>query len=715
MIRRALIAALVLCAVPLAAQDRLKKMPGYARAQRVAREALSAVKGGALQARWTDAGAALEYDRDGKHFRYEIGSGKTTEGESDQPAAIHHPPLDGIPDRGRQFTSTTAPDGSLTARYRDRNVWLSAPDGSGERAITTDGSAASRVKYGTASWVYGEELEQRTAMWWSPDSRKLAFYRFDEHLVPDYFLALDQTRLHSTLDVEAYPKAGESNPVVDLFVYDVASARTTRVDVRSGRAFDDDGVGHYVYHVVWSPDGRELLFFRTNRRQNVMELAAANVETGATRVVLREEWPGGWINEDPRIVFLQDGHRFVWESQRNGWNNFYLYDLSGRLIAPITQSSTFEAVSLVKIDEYAGVVFYTARDGDNILKPQLHRVKLDGSDDRRLTDPAFHHTIGNCIPTLGLRFGQLPSSLPCGISPDNARIVDIYQTHDTPPATRLIDGASGKVVAELAKSDTSGFTALGLRKAELFSYRAADGSTTLHGLIEFPSSFDPAMKYPLLVSVYGGPEFADNAARETFVTPSAITEYGFLVAHLDSRSVPGLGKRTLDAVYRRLGQVEVDDMAEGVKALWSREYVDRMRVGIFGTSYGGYASLMALVRHPEVFAAASASSPVTDWRNYDTVYTERYMSTPQDNADGYDAGSAVVHAGDAKGRLLLYYGTQDNNVHPGNSLQLIRAFEDAGKSLDVQVGPDRAHSAVNQDRMMEFFLDAFGMTVGQIR
>jgi dipeptidyl-peptidase-4 len=206
--------------------------------------------------------------------------------------------------------------------------------------------------------------------------------------------------------------------------------------------------------------------------------------------------------------------------------------------------------------------------------------------------------------------------------------------------------------------------------------------------------------------VYGGPEFEAITARETFLQPSPLAEYGFLIVTLDSRAVPGLGKRALDGIYRKLGQADVDDIAEGVKALRNRSYVDKSRVGIYGTSYGGYMSVMALLRHPDVFAAAAASSPASDWRHYDTIYTERYMWTPQENTAGYDAGSAMTYAKDLKGRLMIYYGTADNNVHPSNSLQLIKALQDAGKSFDVQVGPDRGHSSMNQDRMMEFFIDA---------
>jgi len=422
--------------------------------------------------------------------------------------------------------------------------------------------------------------------------------------------------------------------------------------------------------------------------------------------VLREEWPTGWLMSEPRLVFLADGRRFIWESQRNGWNNFYLYDLTGRLIAPLTSSTTFEAAALVKIDERAGALFYTARDGDNPLKIQLHRVGLDGRGDRRLTDPAFHHRIAGCIPSLGSRPESTPVPGPCPISPDSRYFADIYQTHDVPPATRLADARSGHTVADLSVSDTRRFDELGLRKAELFTFTAADGRTTLRGLVQYPSAFDRSTRYPVLVSVYGGPEFSSDTARETFVTPNPITEFGFLLVTVESRAVPGLGKRTLDAIYQKLGQAEIDDIAAGVKALFDRPYVDRTRVGIFGTSYGGYAAAMELARHPDIFAAASASSLLSDWRNYDTIYAERYMGLPDENKAGYEAGSVLTYAKGLTGRLLLYYGSADDNVHPSNALQLIKALQDAGKSHEVQVGPDQGHSAVNQDRMMEFFIDA---------
>jgi dipeptidyl-peptidase-4 len=690
------------------AQDRLQTMPGYQQFQKVSAESRDAVKSGALSVTWKDA-ATFEYARDGKLYRYDLKT-RTATAAGEAPAQAGRGGRgrggQGAPERGRQFESADSPDKKFRAVYRDRNVYVVDAATNAEVPVTTDGSEQARTKNGTASWVYGEELAQRTAMWWSPDSRKLAYYRFDESKVPDYYLQLDQTKFQSRVDVEAYPKAGVDNPIVDLFVYDLATKTSTKVDVRNGRAFDNEVVGHYVYRISWSPDGTELLFNRTNRRQNILELAAANPDTGAARVIVREEWPTGWIENSPAITWLKDGRRFIWESERSGWNNFYLYDISGKLITPLTSHSSFEVGGLIKVDEAGGVMFYTARDGDNHLKMQLHRVGLDGTGDIRLTDPRFNHQVGSCMaPAAAVAPVILPGGPACAISPDNKHFVDVYQTHDIPPATRLVDATGGKVIAELAQSDLTKFDALGLRKAEMFTYLAADGKTTLRGLLQFPSNFDPTKRYPVLMSVYGGPASASNTARETFVTPSAMTEYGFLVLNLDSRAAPGMGKRTLDSIYLKLGQTEMDDMAAGVKALWSRPYFDKARVGVYGTSYGGYSSAMLLLRHPDVFAAAAASSPVTAWNHYDTIYTERYMWIPQENKEGYAAGSAMTYAKDLKGRLLLYYGTADNNVHPSNSMQLIRALQQAGKSFEVQVGPDLGHTGVNQQRMMEFFIE----------
>jgi len=667
------------------AQDRLKTMPGYEQYQKMSREIPGSFKSGAVQATWKDGGQALEYRKDGKTLRFDVATKQNSEvtgstGGNGQPQ-FGRRGGGGGPERGRQFDSATSPDGNLKAFYRNNNLWLSDANGANEKALTTDGDEKKRIKYGSASWVYGEELRQNTAMWWSPDGTKLAYYRFDESPVPDYFLQVDQTKLQSKMDIEAYPKAGVTNPIVDLYVYDLVAKKTVQIDVRDGKPFENGVVGHYVYQISWSPNGNELFLNRTNRRQNILEFAAADPATGKCRVIVREEWPASWVENHPEIRFLKDGKRFIWESERTGWKNYYLYDLTGKLLATLTNHQ-FETGNIVQVDEAAGVLYYTARSGDNPMKLQLHRVGLDGKGDKRLTDPAFNHTVN--------------------LSPDGKYFVDVAQTHSVPPVSRLLD-AEGKVVTELAQSDVSKFDQLGLKKNEVFKFKAADGVTDLYGILSFPSNFDPSKKYPLLVSVYGGP--ATNGANENFAAPMALTEYGFLIARLDSRSAAGRGKRFLDSIYGKLGTVEIDDQAAGVKALGARPYVDGKRVGIFGTSYGGYASAMAILRHPDVFQAASASSAVTAWYHYDSIYTERYMWIPQENKEGYEAGNAMNLADKLKGRLMIYYGTADNNVHPNNSMQLITALQRAGKSFEVQVGPDRGHSGINMDRMMEFFIE----------
>ncbi len=679
MARRPLLpfALTLLLTLPASAQSRLPQMPGYEQWRQVGGQISNAMQPGSITATWADDSRSFEYNRDGRRLRYDIARRTAT----DIGAATSGGGLGGGPGRGRQFDSAMSPDSTLRALYRDHNLWIQNADGSGEIAITTDGSVEGRIKNGSASWVYGEELNQNTAMWWSPSGQKLAFYRFDESEVPDYLLQLDQTELYSTIYTEAYPKAGYTNPGVELFVYDLASRRITRVDHRDGQPLTNDVMGHYVYGIEWSPDGTELLVNRTNRWQNIMELAACSPESGACRTVVREEWPTGWVENSPTRQFLADGKRFIWASERTGFRNFYLYHLDGRLLATLT-SHPFEVANIVRVDERANALWYMARSGDNHMKLQLHRVGLNGRNDRRLTDPALTHT--------------------ANVAPDGRHIVAVSQTHRDAPVTRLLD-ANGRVLATVAESDLTRYDSLGLKRVELFTFKAADGVTDLHGMLHFSSNFDPSRRYPVLVSTYSGP--ATNGARETFTLPHQFTEFGFLVVTMDSRSAAGRGKRFLDQIYLKLSQVETDDQAAGIRALRQRPYVDGSRVGIFGTSYGGTVAGMAVLRHGDVFQAAASSAAVVDWRQYDTIYTERYMRTPQTNPEGYDLGDMRKFVSGLNGHLLIYYGSADDNVHPNNQMQLIKALQDAGKSFELQVGPDRGHSGVNQQRMMEFFIE----------
>ncbi|TXE02808.1 S9 family peptidase [Algoriphagus aquimarinus] len=660
------------------AQDKLKSMPGHEQYQKIAPQIRSAVKPGSLNVKWAEDGKSFEYVENGKLQSFSVKTKKVTEGGD-----IPRPERRSFnrPARGRQFDAAESPDGKHNAFTEDRNMYLSNADGSNVVAITTDGNEENQVKYGIATWVYGEELSQNTAMWWSPDGSKIAFYRFVEKDVKKYYVLLNQLSLYDSLEVEAYPKVGEPNLPVDLMVYDLATKKVTELDIRDGKPYSDGDLGTYIYDMSWTPDGKELLFHSTNRRQNILELRAANPETGKSRTVIREEWLPSFVENSPEMNVLADGKHFIWASERSGFNNYYLYNFDGTLVNAIT-SHPFEVSNIVKVDEANKTLYYMARSGENHMMMQLHRVQLDGSKDTRLTDPAFNHSVT--------------------ISPDGKYFVDIAQTHDVAPFTNLVD-AKGKVVAELAKSDMSKFEELGLKKVEVFTFTSKDGVTELHGMIHFPSDFDPSKKYPVILSNYGGP--ATNAFRENFTLPDPLTEYGFLVLNIDGRNVKGRGKKLLDQLYGNLGLVEMDDFAEGIKSLHDRPYFDKDRVGVYGTSYGGTTAASMLLRFPELVHAAVANSSVTDWRLYDNIYTERFMSTLENNEEGYNRFSLMNMADQLEGELLVFFGTADNNVHPANSLMLIKAFQDAGKSIEVQVAPDGGHTALNRDRMMEFFIE----------
>ena len=662
--------------------DTLPTMPRYDRYEKLRQDIAGSVKRGALTVEWSDDSKTFTFSREEKAYRYDLETNKEAEVTGDignrSSRTRGRDQRQGRPDRGRQFDTALSADGKLKAVTRDRNVVISDANGNNAITVTTDGSKERRTKYGIASWVYGEELDVREAMWWSPNGKKLAFYKFDESPVKDYFLQYDQTSIQDTLDVEAYPKAGAPNPVVTLLVYDLASRKTTEINTK----FGDAKLGEYVYDVRWSSDGTKLLFNRTDRKQHVMELCAADPDTGAPRTILQEAQPQSWAENHPTIQFLKDNHRFLWCSERNGYKNLYLCDLDGKLLNPITDHA-FDVTKILKVDDAEKAIWYLARSGSGPYLEQLHRVGINGKGDVRLTDPALSHTVS--------------------LSPDGRFFTDVEQKVDVPPRTVLRDGR-GKELAVLATSDVSKFEQLGLRKTERISFAAADGKTVCYGTLMLPSDFDASKRYPLLVSVYGGPESSGGA--ETFQTPNPVTELGFAVAWFDGRGTNNRGKAFRDAVYGKLGVVEIDDQAAGVKELAKRPYIDGSRVGIYGTSYGGYASVMAILRHPETFQVACASSPVTDWLNYDSIYTERSMGLPDvgENESGYTDGAAKKYVRNLVGKLMLFYGTADNNVHPSNTLQLVKALEAAGRRYDLQVGPDRGHGSMNQTRMWEYFV-----------
>jgi len=674
-------AALIsLCALA-AAQEVFQEMPRYDRYSKLAREISGSVKSGAVSGSFSAEGTKFGWSRDGKDYVVDVKSGQITEGKIEGSTGASTRRRN-QPDRGRQFDVVFSADGKQKAFCRDRNVFVSDEKGSNEVQITTDGSVERRIKNGVASWVYGEELKVREAMWFSPSGTKLAYYRFDESEVKDYFLAMDQSKYQATLDTEPYPKAGQPNPKVELWIMDLGSKQKTRIDSN----FGDATLGEYVYDVRWSEDGRELFYARTNRKQNLMQFCAANPDTGASRGVAEERQPQSWAENHPTIQWLSDKKRFIWSTEKNGFRNYDLYNLEGKKLVEITKNA-FDATRVVSVDEAGKRLFFMASGPQNPYLEQLYVVGLDGKNQRLLTDPAFHHSVL--------------------LSPTFNSFVDIAQSPTMPTTTRLISitAKSTTPVATIAESDLTKYKSLYLQPTELFTFKAADGVTECYGSIQKPSDFDSGKKYPVIVDVYGGPE--SGGLSPNFRTPSPLTELGFVVVNISGRGTMGRGKAFRDAVYGKLGVVEIDDHAAGLKALGElKPYIDLKRVGIYGTSYGGYFSVMAILRHPELFRAACASSSVTAWQHYDTIYTERYMGLPWENENkaGYDAGSAMTYAGDLKGHLMLYFGSADNNVHPSNTYMLVDALEKKGKRYDLQVGPDRGHTQMNSVRMWEYFI-----------
>ncbi len=676
------------------AQERVRATPLFAEYERFRAEVDAGYRGPNAQAEWLDANR-LVY-RDGEEWvTFEPRSGRETRSKERPRRIVPTGPTDPNarrrnPGRAAQFTESFSADGKVRAFTRGGNVWVER-EGSEAKAITDEATTDGKVRYGTATWVYGEELYQREGLGVSPDGTRVWFYRFDERAVPFNMIVGGQRTYRATFEPQAYPKPGDPNPVVDLFVSDLATGARRPVQVRPGQF--DDGVGHYVYDIQWAADGSELLFRRTDRRQRTMQLCAANPATGAVRVVVEETAPT--YTENRLGLQLLDRHeqigqapRFrgkaLYETERNGFVNLSLLDLRTGQLTPLTQNR-FDLNAVERVDLADGRVWYLAGSERNPALRQLWVVGLDGRGNRRVTDPAWHHSVE--------------------LSRDGAFFVDTVQRLDEPPVVRLVR-ADGTLVKTLAKGSDEGWQKAGIQRVERFEYLAADGVTTLFGRLNRPAGFDPSRRYPVLVSIYGGPlDPRSGDHSETFQRPESLCGFGFIVVELTNRGTGGRGKAHRDALYGKMGVTEIDDIAAGVRELVKRPYIDASRLGIFGTSYGGYASLLSILRYPDLYRAASVSSCVSDWRHYDSIYTERYMGLLGENEEAYKAGSAMTYLDALKGWVLFYFGTSDENTLPANALQVMSGLNRRGKAYDLVVGVDEGHSGVNTLRMVEFFLD----------
>ncbi len=678
----------------------MQQLAGAKDMRRMSQVASGAGGGGTVgRVLWPVAGPSVFFEKDGAWHGCDLSTGEISDSGAPKDGfgpLVDHPPAGSKrAARGRQVAEEPSPDGKFVAATVDGNVVLrpaegaaakpkrdrakgdrpraassneSAPAAAAEpkaKRITQDGGV-SRIKYGTASWVYGEELDQTTAMWWSPDSSKLAFYRFDESQVKDYWLLGGLSSTRSSLLSEAYPKPGEPNPTAELLIYDIATERTTKVETALA-----DGGAAYIFNVRWSPDGSELLINRAPRRQDWVELLAANPETGATRVVVRAS-QATWQENSPLVRFLDDGVHFLFETEANGFKNYELRSLKDDTIVEVTRNE-FPAQEIVLLDEKHGDLWYTAASGANPVQRQLHVAKLSGGGETRVTTEPLHHS-------------------DFRIAPDGESVVATAESHSVPPRTLVYarSGAHAGLVATIATGDDAGLAAQGIRPSELFTCKAADGVTDLYGELYFPPNFDESKSYPLVIDTYGGPTI--QLVNDEWRPCNPQTALGFLIARVDNRGTPGRGKAFETATYLALGGPDADDQAAAASYLATeRKYVDGKRMGITGHSYGGYMSAICIIRHPEVFAAAVAGAPVTDWRNYDSIYTERYMRLPQENESGYDLGSCVKHANNLKGKLLLLHGMVDDNVHPANTFELANALQSINRPFAMMCFANSEH------------------------
>jgi dipeptidyl-peptidase-4 len=367
--------------------------------------------------------------------------------------------------------------------------------------------------------------------------------------------------------------------------------------------------------------------------------------------------------------FLKDGKRFLWETEKTGFKHYELRSLDGALLSTVTKGE-WPVESIVLVDEDAGELWFTAWSGKVAVQRQLHVAKLDGSECVRVTGDDFNHSNHR-------------------ISPRGDFVIATAETTAVPQHT-VVYARNGTRVATLAEGSTKGFATHGLTPSELFTCKAADGETDLYGRIAYPPAFDPTKKYPVVVDTYGGPSI--RLVTDRFDAGDQRTALGFILVTVDNRGTPGRGKKFESGAYLKLGQVDVDDQAAAVTHLAAtRPFVDGTRVGITGHSYGGFMAAIGVIRRGDVFHAGVAGAPPTDWRQYDTIYTERYMRTPQENPEGYDAGSCVKNAGKLTGKLLLLHGMMDDNVHPNNTFELANALQSVNRPFSMMLFPNSDH------------------------
>ena len=564
---------------------------------------------------------------------------------------------------GKQRLTTLSPDGKMIAFVRDNNLYTMSLTTLKETQVTFDGKM-NEIINGTTDWVYEEEFAITQGFYWSPDSKKIAFYRFDESKVKEYTMQM-WGELYPENYKYKYPKAGEDNSVVDVLIYDVDSQKTLKLDVGSQN-------DQYIPRIQWTADAGTLAIMRMSRLQDMMEILLADAHDGQIRP-LYTETDEAYVEVPDTWVFLKDGKHMLFTSEQSGYNHIYMCDLSGKPFTQITKGD-FDVVSICAIDEKAGLIYYLSHESSPLNK-ELYSIDFKGKKKTKLSErPGWYDASfsANCkyyistfsdantapIYTLHANNGKLLKSLE-----DNA---DLQQ--------RIKDyGAGRKTFGTLT-------TSLG---------------TELNYYLILPPDFDSTKKYPLFFYVYGGPgnqQVTNSYGYSDYYWFHMLAQHGYVVACFDGRGTGGRGAEFKKMTYKNLGHMECEDAIEAARYFGKKSWIDENRIGIFGWSFGGYLSTLSILKGHQVFKSAIAVAPVITWRYYDNIYTERFLQRPQDNPRGYDDNSPLNFANLLEGNYLLVHGTGDDNVHFQNSADMVTALEAAGKQFEFRIYPNKNHS-----------------------